>query len=173
MTSLLFSNWKTPQAFNPHLETNLYSMLSLLSGQSILNLHLSFVKFHQMDANELNEYMSNLIQRLLTRYNSYNYHSFLSLPYINQDISFRSHWKGNSDPTKSALQARFYQLKPFLNFDPNNVTSTIRQAYLDTWCRHSILGTFQQNKVIFHPLQTTRPTHPSWRLALWGGAPLG
>ena len=116
-------------------------------------LTFEFNQFHQMDAPELDSYINNLTQRLLTRYNSLNHHSFLSMPYIHQDIAFRSHIKGNLDPTKSALQARFYQLKPFLNFNSSNITDTIRQAYLDTWCKHSILGSFQHNKVIFHPLK--------------------
>ena len=92
-------------------------------------LTFEFNQFHQMDAPELDSYINNLTQQLLTRYNSLNHHSFLSMPYIHQDIAFRSHIKGNLDPTKSALQARFYQLKPFLNFNSSNITDTIRQAY--------------------------------------------
>ena len=125
------------------------------------HLTFEFTKFHQMDAPELETYISLLVQRIVNRYNSLNHHSFLSLPYIHQDIAFRSHIKGNLDPTKAALQARFYQLKPFLNFNSFNITPAIRQAYLDTWCKHSILGSFQNNKVIFHPLPPPQPSNLS------------
>ena len=90
------------------------------------HLTWEFTKYHQMDAPELETYINSLTQRIVNRYNSLNHRSFLSLPYIYQDIAFRSHTKGNLDPTKAALQARFYQLKPFLNFDPYNVTPNIR-----------------------------------------------
>ena len=114
-----------------------------------------------MDALEIDAYIDHLTQRLVNRYNTQNHHSFLSLPYIHQDIHFRSHIKGNLDLTKSALQARFYQLKPFLNFNPDIITPNIQQAYLTTWCKNSILGSFQQRKVVFHPLQTPPTSHQS------------
>ena len=66
-----------------------------------------FHTFNQMDAPEIDAYIDNLTQRLINRYNTQNHHSFLSLPYIYQDIHFRSHIKGNLDLTKSALRARF------------------------------------------------------------------
>ena len=71
------------------------------------------------------------------------------------------HIKGNSDPTRTALQARFYQLKPFLNFNPDTISSDIQNAYLATWCKKSILGSFHQRKLIFRPLQTPQPIHQS------------
>ena len=117
--------------------------------------------FSQMDAPETDTYINNLTQRLVNGYNTQNYHSFLSLPYIHQDIHFRSHIKGNSDPTRTALQARFYQLKPFLNFNPDTISSDIQNAYLATWCKKSILGSFHQRKLIFRPLQTPQPIHQS------------
>ena len=123
-----------------------------------------FHTFNQMDAPEIDAYMNNLTQRLVDRYNTQNHHSFLSLPYIHHDIHFRSHnniIKGNPDLTKSALQARFYQLKPFLNFNSDKITPNIQQAYLTTWCKNSILGSFQQRKVVFHPLQTPQTSHQS------------
>ena len=120
-----------------------------------------FHTFNQMDAAEIDAYIDNLTQRLVNRYNTQNHHSFLSLPYIHQDIHFRSHIKGNRDLTKSALQARFYQLKPFLSFNPDKITPNIQQAYLTTWCKNSILGSFQQRKVVFHPLQTPQTSHQS------------
>ena len=120
-----------------------------------------FHTFNQMDAPEIDAYIDNLTQRLVNRYNTQNHHSFLSLPYIHQDIHFRSHIKGNLDLTKSALQARFYQLKPFLNFNPDIITPNLQQAYLTTWCKNSILGSFQQRKVVFHPLHTPPTSHQS------------
>ena len=72
----------------------------------------------------------SLTQQLVNRYNTQNHHSFLSLPYIHQDIHFRSHIKGNLDLTKSALQARFYQPRPFLNFNPDIITPNIQQAHI-------------------------------------------
>ena len=98
-----------------------------------------FHTFNQMDALELDAYIDDLTPRLVNRYNTQNHHSFLSLPYIHQDIHFRSHIKGNPDLTKSALQARFYQLKPFLNFNPDIITPEIQNAYLTTWCKNSVL----------------------------------
>ena len=121
-----------------------------------------FSIFHpEMDAPEIDAYIDNLTQRLVNRYNTQNHHSFLSLPYIHQDIHFRSHIKGNLDLTKSALQARFYQLKPFLNFNSDKITPNIQQAYLTTCCKNSILGSFQQRRVVFHPLQTPQTSHQS------------
>ena len=97
----------------------------------------------------------DIIHKIITH--SLVYHN----NYIHQDIHFRSHIKGTLDLTKSALQARFYQLKPFLNFNPDKITPNIQQAYLTTWCKNSILGSFQQRKVVFHPLQTPQTSHQS------------
>ena len=88
--------------------------------------------FSQIDAPEKNTYINHLTQRLINRRNTQNHHSFLSLPCIHQDIHFRSHIKGNLDPTRTALQARFYQLKRFLNFNPDTITPGIPDAYLAT-----------------------------------------
>ena len=89
-------------------------MLTLLQTRYLVGrdtkLMHEFHTFNQMDAPEIDAYIDNLTQRLVNRYNTQNHHSFLSLPYIHQDIHFRSHIKGNLDLTKSALQARFYQL---------------------------------------------------------------
>ena len=83
------------------------------------------------------------------------------LPMVDVKTTVRSHIKGNPDLTKSALQARFYQLKPFLNFNPDIITPEIQNAYLTTWCKNSVLGSFQQRKLVFHPLRTPQTSHQS------------
>ena len=45
--------------------------------------------------------------------------------------------------------------------NPDKITPNIQQAYLTTWCKNSILGSFQQSKVVFHPLQTPQTSHQS------------
>ena len=112
-------------------------------------------KWDKLSATEFEDYLDHRNANLVQRYNALNYKSLIALPHTAQDIVFRSHAKGNSDPTKSALQVRYRYLQPHLNVDLANLSPSMEHSFNCTWAKNSVLATIVSHKIHFQPL----PTH--------------
>ena len=89
----------------------------------------------------------------------------LTTPFIASSIALRSHSKGNSDPTKSALQAVYRYLQPHLSVNLDRLDPKLEDAFRLTWARRSVLAQIQSSKLLFLPLPTSGQAAPVSRPA--------
>ena len=101
---------------------------------------------------DFEDYLEKRLSRLVHLYNKYNHNSLISLPQTAQDIAFRSHAKGNSDPTKSALQVRYRYLQPHMDANLSNLSTQNEKAFNHTWTKHSVLAKIVSRQIHFLPL---------------------
>ena len=111
-------------------------------------------KWDDLSASEFQDYLDQREANLIHRYNALNHKSLMSYPHTARDIAFRSHMKGNSDPTKSALQVRYRYLQPHLNVDLTSLSPSMERSFNLTWAKNSVLAKIVSRRIHFLPLPT-------------------